>query len=330
MPATEFTSRQLTSAVNLMKPAPTRVLDTVFSRKIRQFNSIFEWDVKASTEGIMPNISVYAEATVRAQLGRQRVTCTAPRFSEKTLISAHDLENLRAFGGLTQELLGQKIGDEQADMKARVDLTREFMAVKALQGTVVDKSGATLVDYNFAASHTPTLTGDDLWTDAESNPVNQIRAWKKLITQEGGAGTNFHAFCGTEAMDALIANSAVLELLKYSSGSQIAETGRIASLAGVSIEEYMGSYTTDAGVITDLIPADAFILVATGPNVAAELFAPIVDFKAPNGLGKPGMADMFFSKMWETEDPSGQWLKIEARPLPVIFQPKSIVCATVV
>lgn len=330
--AGEFSPRALTTAVNLMKTAPTRVLDVVFANKKRQLTDTFAWDVKASSEGLLPNIRVTAEATVRGGIGRKTLTCRAPRYASKELITAAELNDMRKFGDAAYpELLKERIADEQFDMKQTVDMTREFQAVKALSGQVVDKYGNVLVDYNLPAAHTPTLTGTALWTDAASDPIGNVRAWKKLITQNGGPVTGFAAFCGSEAMTALINNESVRGLLGYQAGQQIAETGGISRLAGVGgIEEYFGSYLDSTGTRHDLIPEDVFCLVGLGSQVAAELFAPVIDLKAPGGVGKGQAADIFFSKMWENEDPSGQWLKVESRPLPVFFQPLCVVWAVVV
>ena len=45
--------------------------------------------------------------------------------------------------------------------------------------------------YNLPAAHKPTLTGAALWTDEASDPIGNIRAWKKLISQNGGPVTGF-------------------------------------------------------------------------------------------------------------------------------------------
>lgn len=328
----DFSPRALTTAVNLMKPAPTRVLDVVFANKKRQLVDTFSWDVKAGTEGLLPNIRVSAEATVRGGIGRKNLTCKAPRYAEKQFIGASDLNDMRKFGDSSYpELLKERIADEQFDMRQTIDLTREFQAVKALSGQVVDKDGNVIVDYDLPAAHTPTLTGTALWTDEASNPIGNIRAWKKLITQNGGPVTGFAAFCGSDAMTALINNESVRGLLGYQAGQQIAETGGISRLGGISsIEEYFGSYLNSSGARLDLIPEDVFALVGLGPQVAAELFAPVIDLQAPGGVGKGQAADIFFSKMWEVQDPSGQWIKVESRPLPVLFQPLCVVWAVVV
>lgn len=328
----DFTARALTLAVNQMVTCKTPVLDKVFKRKKRQLSSTFSWDVKSATNQLLANIAGGAEASVRGGVGRKNITCTAPRFAEKELISANDLADMRKFGSAQEpELLKERIGDEQFDMKNNVDLTREFMAVKALSGVVVDKDGTELVNFNLPGELKPTLSGAALWSDAASDPIANIRKWQKLISRSVGGGvvSSWEAFCGSGVMDALINNESVLDKLKFVGGKQIADEGRIAYLAGTNIEEYLGFYRDAAGAAQEMIPDDVFALVGIVSDGAAELFAPVVDLDAPGGVGKGKKADMFFSKQWDVKDPSGKWVKVEARPLPVLTR-ICVVWATVV
>jgi hypothetical protein len=324
-----FHHRALTAAVNKMRPVKTHVLDLVFARKKRQLSALFLWDIKSSSERILKNISVSDAAQVTDKTGRKAITCEAPRFAEKRLISAADLDKMRAVGEqAAPELMKERVADEQFDMRTDVDRTREFMAIKALSGTVVDESGAVVVDYNFPADQKPVLASTAKWTDAASNPVKNIRAWKKYIGDRVDVD-KFVAICGSKAMDALISNPAALELLKYNAGKQLADDGRIAFLAGTAIEEYFGSYKDENGARQQLIPDNVFAIVGIGPNTAAELYAPVADLKAGTGVGKGKAAQVFFSKSWEVEDPSGRWVKVESRPLPVLFQPECVIWAEV-
>ncbi len=320
MPDVVFTPRVLTLAVYKMQPVKTPVLDKVFPRKKRALTTPFSWDVKKPSNLLMQSIAVSAEATVRGGTDKINVTCEAPRFAEKEFISAADLNEMRKFGTASEtELLKERIADEQADMKRNFDLTREFMAVKALSGVIVDKNGKQLVDFGLPVDHKPVLAGADLWTDAASDPIADLRGWKKLINRACGGGvSSWQAFCGTDAMTALINNVKVGDKLMFLAGKQIAEEGRIARLAQVDIEEYDGSYVNDAGAVLDMIPDNVFAMVGIVSDGTAELYAPVVDLDAPGGVGKGKEADIFFSKMWNVQDPSGQWIKVEGRPLPVL------------
>jgi len=327
---TAFGHRVLTASVNKMRTVRTHVLDVIFPRKKRQLSDLFAWDIKSNSERILKNISVSAAAQTTDKTGRKTVTCKAPRFSEKRLIGAADLNGMRAHGEANApELLKERMADEQFDMKSDVDRTREFMAIKALSGQVVDESGAVIVNYNFPAEQKPVLAGPALWTDPDGNPVKNIRAWKKYIGDRVTVD-KYVAICGSSAMDAMIENPKTLELLKYNAGKQIADEGRIAFLSGVAIEEYFGTYKDDSGNRQDLVPANVFAIVGISADHAAELYAPVVDLKAPGGVGKSKEAQIFFSKQWEVEDPSGRWVKVESRPLPVLFKPECVIWAEVV
>ncbi len=326
-----FQTRAMAAAVNLLKPVPTLILDKVFGKKSRQLTDRFAWDIASQSERILRNIQVHEPAQMSDNQGRKTITCSAPRFSEKRLIAAGDLNAMRAFGLEGENtLLKERIGGEQAEMKRKIDLTREFMAAKALSGQIIDDSGTLLVDFNFAASQKPVLTGTSLWSDPLSNPIQDLRSWKKQISQAVGQVSSWVAFVGSQAMDALIANPSALELLKYTIGKELAVDGRMATLVGVELVEYLGSYLDTNGVRQDLIPPTHFILVGLSGDHAAELCAPVIDFDAEGGVGLGQPGDFFFSKSWNQEDPSGRWIKVEARPLPVLFRPECVVYAQVV
>lgn len=325
-----FRTRALTQAVNEMRPVRTPVLDRVFGRKKGQPTDRFAWDVKFSAERLLPNIRVEAPATVTDKTGMKTITCQAPRFAEKRPISAADLNGMRQFGDqVGAELLSARIADEQFDMRMDVDRTREFMALSAAMGAVVDEAGNILVDYGFADAQKPVLVDGAEWNAQTGDPITDIRAWKRQIANEH-AVSGFVAFCGSLAMDALINNQAARELLQYVGGKQIAEDGRITRLSGVDIEEYFGTYKNAAGARTEFFPDDGFLLVGVAPDVAGELYAPVVDLEAPTGVGSGAEAQLFFSKSWEDKDPSARWIKVEARPLPVLYRPTCVVFATVV
>ncbi|BBO80175.1 hypothetical protein DSCO28_07410 [Desulfosarcina ovata subsp. sediminis] len=331
-----FKIRTLTAAVNAIKAPSRRVYNRIFAPyENMQPSDRLAFDVISGSEKLLSNISIYAPATVDDKTSRKTITLTAPRIANKRFVATAELNAYRQFGGPGVQMMMDRIATEQKDMRGKHDRTLEFWAVNALKGVIYDSDLSTvLVDYNVDATHTPTLTGADLWTDAASDPIAKIRAWKKLIEDDSAAAIEaWVAFCGSGVMDALLGNTAVRELLKYDKGSQMAENGRIQRLAEVELDEYNGSYVDASETRQRYIGSDEFLLVGICDELAQVPYAPVVDDDAPGGVGNIGEGErgvMFFSKSWKEQDPSGRWIKCESRPLPVLKRPGAVVDATVI
>lgn len=326
-----FKVRTLTTAVNNLKAPKRPIFSRLFADKMHMEPSDrLAFDIISGSEGILKNISVYAPAQVTEKTGRKTVTVQAPRLAPKRFIHTAELNGVRAYGEQAAlELMSNRINRELTDMRNMIDRTLEYWASTVLQGKIVDEDGSTLVDYNMDASHKPTLS--TLWTAAESNPINDIRAWKRLIEQDhGGEIQRWIAFVGWEAMDALLGNSAVLDLLRYDSGRTIAETGDVERLAGCEIVEVTGSYVDQSQTRQYFVPQDRFCLVGYSDDAFDCPYAPVVDEDAPQGVGNLEPGQYLFSKSWTEKDPSGRWIKVESRPLPVLQRPGAIVYAKVV
>lgn len=332
-----FSVLALTTAVNDMRDPSMRM----FNRHFRPvLNGVPEeklaFDVISGSLKVLPNLNVSQPAIVRDKTGRKTVTVTAPRLAEKRIIHSSELQRVRAWGAkIALEQMKARVAREQRDMRNEVDRTLEFWASRALGGKIYDSDLTTvLVDYEMPATHLVTLAGNDLWTDVtNSNPVTKIREWKRLIEADSNHGvTNWYAWCGWKAMDCLINHTKVTELLKYLKGPQIAAEGRIASLVGVTMEEYNGSFVDNSGTTKYFLGSNEFILIGEGADVFDCPFAAVVDEDAPNGMGNVdvnGRPTLFFSKSWVEKDPSGRWIKVESRPLPVLKRPNAIIKATV-
>jgi hypothetical protein len=331
-----FYTRVLTSAVNAMNAPYMTVYNRVFrDREHLEPSDRLAFDVISGAEAILSNVSVMAPAAVTEKTGRKTISMTAPRLAHKRFIHTSELNALRGYGQTVQtEMIKQRVAREQRDMKNAVDRTVEFWACGALRGKIYDADLTTvLVDYGVAETHQPVLTGDDRFSEAASKPLERIRAFKQLVEDDAGATiTGWTAFVGSAVMDALLKHSDVLELLKYAQGGQAAASGRIGRLAEVDLIEYNASFLHQ-GVRRRFVEQDEFLLVGHCDDVVDAPFAPVVDDEAPGGVGNTaadGSGLMFFSKSWVEKDPSGRWIKVEARPLPVLQRPGAVVAARVV
>jgi len=332
-----FKIRVLTTAINEMPSANMVVYNRLFRGKEHlEPSDRLAFEVITGSEKLLKNISIYAPAQVDDKTGRKVITLTAPRLADKRFIHTAELNALRAYGSqIGTEMMETRIAREQLDMRRKHDRTLEFWAVNALKGVIYDSDLTTeLVDYNVGATHKVTLTGTDLWSNTSSNPINKIREWKRLIQDDSKAPiTGYVMFLGYSAMDNLLKNTAVLALLSYNKGVKIAEDEDVSRLAKTELIEYDSSFMSDSDVRTRMLGAEYVILVGITDDVVDVPYAPVVDDDAPGGVGNitaSGAGAMFFSKSWKEQDPSGRWIKAEARPLPVLQRPGCVVYAKVV
>ena len=321
-----FLVRALTTAINAMRTPGGVILNRYFRPKAHAvLSSRFGFEVISGSEGVLKTIGVADPALVRDKTSRAFYPCEAPRIAPKKFISAAEVDSVRAFGSqISAELLESRIAKEQLDMRNEIERTLEFWAAHALRGQVLDSDLTTvLADYLFDADHTEVV-GKPWNGDAEDpDIIGDIRRWKLMIEDDSGhTVTGWHAFCGYKVMNAIINDSSVRELLVFERGRQIAEQGAIVRLAGVTIEEYNGSFVTDSGTRTRFLDADEFILIGEGEDVFDMPYAPCVQEGA-------SPSDFFFSKSWSEQDPSGRWILAEVRALPVVQRPNAIVRATV-
>jgi hypothetical protein len=323
-----FKIRTLTTSINKMRSPGRRMFQRHFAGKLNfQPSSRLAFDVISGNETILSTIKAVDPATIGKKTGRSTITMEAPRLAEKRIIHNYEVDQMRGYGEqMGLEMLKSRIAREQIDMRNIFDRTLEFWAANALRGKIYDADLTTiLVDYNMANDHVVALTGDDLWTaTTTSNPITQIRTWKRKIEEDAGHEIrSWQCWCGYEAMDALLVHPEVVGLLQFDRGRQIAEEGRIATLAGISFEEYNGSYLDSSSVRKRFLESDYIILIGEGDDVfECPYFSPFVE--TAGGVGYSGIPPLFFSKSWKEEDPEGRWIYGESRPLPVLKRPEAV------
>ncbi len=332
-----FHPRTLIAAIMAIEEKPrTDILDRVFSSNRGVKSSLMEVEMKAGSLGILPAISVYAPATVEDRPDRKIITFKAPRIAPKRQIGAADLLVMREMGGEGLEQLDAEIRDNLTDMKAEILRTREHYAAGSLTGKIFDSDGQTvLIDWSPPAENTIVLSGTDKWSDANSNPIADIRAWKKQISRAVAPQTitRYELFVSSVVMDALIDHPKTGEKLNWLRGKEIAEEGRIVRLAGVDITEYDAAYVDKAGNWVQYIPEGHLVLVGVIANGFREYFAPVPVMnkgggKVPGGpgtLGRPFVVDSWFEK-----DPDGIWIRVQSSPVPATHYPGAVIKAQVV
>jgi hypothetical protein len=337
VPFEEFKWRTMTAAINRVKVAPRLLRDLFFPESKAGPSDTIDVDITIGGNQLVPFISPVEGGTVVANMSREMRSVKTPRLRPKKEFGAQELLTTRAPGGTFYAKAGditkerqRKVGEELADLKNRIDATKEWMCAQALKGslTVNQENVSFEVDYRMPAEHKPTAS--KLWTaeDTTADDIHaQIQEWSDLIGE--GVDTNadimvmgsnaaaaFFAKCSeSKWFDATRLNAGNIEL-NFASNF-------VGTIGGIKVYKYSKKYTDANGQYQPLVDPNQIILGSSEARRSLE-HGLILDLKA--GARVVGE---YFAKSWLNEDPSVLWMLAESRPLPVLWEPEGIVCATV-
>lgn len=235
------------------------------------------------------------------------------------------------------ERAGERLGRDLVDLDDEITRREEWMCAQALTTgriRVVGDGVDDTIDFLMENTHKVTLaTGR--WNTAGSDPIANMRQWRRLIAKDSGRSANVAVFSG-EAQDAFQGNEAVLKQLN----SRRVDMGLIKpeelpdgvtylgylNDPGVDIFVYDEWYLDDEGTEQPVIPAGGLILGSTSTRNAM-LYGAIQDLEAIES----GMVEAArYPKSWITKEPSQRWLKVQAAPLAGLLEPNAFLFAKVV
>lgn len=235
------------------------------------------------------------------------------------------------------ERAGERLGRDLVSLDDQITRREEWMCAQALTTgriRVVGDGVDDTIDFLMEESHKVTLA-NGRWNTAESDPIANMRQWRRLITKDSGHSANVAVFSG-EAQDAFQGNKTVLAQLN----SRRVDMGIIKpeelpdgvtylgylNDPGVDIYTYDEWYLDDDGVAQPMIPAGGLILGSTNTRNAL-LYAAIQDLDA---IESGQVEAARFPKSWVTKEPSARWLKLQSAPLAGLLEPNAFLYAKVV
>lgn len=225
------------------------------------------------------------------------------------------------------------LGADMAEVEESIQRRIEAMGAEALfsgQVTVKGDGVDTVVSYDFDATHTPTLTGADLWTASTSDPLAKLREWKRLISKDSGI-TATDVVMGSTAADAFMANAAVKaamtqwnamygNLQPQDVGEGVTLLGRVADLYIWTYDEWY--YDEGTSAEKPMVPANKVLVIARGIRA-------VVHYGVIQDIAAGTFATRAFAKTWVEEDPSVRYVLVQSAPLPVVHQVSALVVAVV-
>jgi len=339
-----FDTRTMLEAVEQMKLARRFLMQTFFNAAVpRTFGSkTVDIDIVKGQRKMAPFVHPRLPGSVSLRDGYTASTYTPPYIQPKIETTA-ELILKRAAGDnpyasrTPLERAGLQLGNDLTDLDNQITRREEWMCAQALttgQVHVVGEGVDDTIDFLMASDHKLTLSTDK-WDAAESDPIGNLRTWKRKIAKDSGRTANVAVLSG-EAVDAFQANDMVMKqlntrrvdlglILPQQLPDGVTYLGYLND-PGIDLYAYDEWYLDDNGDEQPMIAAGGLILGATNTRNAM-LYGAIQDLEAIES----GMVEAArFPKSWVTKEPSARWLKLQSAPLAGLLEPDAFLYAKVV
>lgn len=270
------------------------------------------FEVEMIGDGTLSLVPVTQRGAPRTSINRDRRTMrdfSTVRLRQFDVLRAAEIQGVRAFGSETEvEAMQKVVATRQSKLMRRLELTREYHRLGAINGIVLDSDGTTVIR-NFYTEFGIAAPTEIAFNWASRTDVtgflrqNVIRPMMQALGGRWTPGARIIALCGDQFYDALIANSEVrASFLNWPDASKlrgnadgIGEAYATFQFGGITWINYRG--TDDNSTVAIGTAKCRFIPVGI-PDVFQSVYSPGESFELVNTLGQE-----FYSKV--VEDPSG-------------------------
>jgi len=338
-----YNPKQMTEALLESLPVRRFLTSTFFGEQVHDTKS-FQIDIWKGSRRLAPVVHPKLKGKVVDREKFRTLEFTPPYLKPKKVTEAdHVLARVpgeivytSAGANTPAERAAILLGQDMADLDESIQRRIEVMASEALffgQVTVKGDGVDTIVDYDFEATHTPTLTGAALWTATTSKVLKNLRDWKRLISKDSGV-TATDVILGQDAAAAFMENEELLKQLNnwnlnigsvnpQEMGEGVTFLGRLTAV-GLNIWTYDEWYVDDStGNELPMVPVDKCLVISRSIRAT-------VHYGVIQDIGATVYASRAFVKSWVEEDPAARFLMVQSAPLPVVHQVNALVVATVI
>ena len=263
-----------------------------------------------------------------------------PHIPVSDVVLPHEIQNVREFGSETSmESQAGVVARKLQKMKNIIDQTREYLAVGALKGIILDADGSTLynlfTEFGITAASNPGDIGkylvhdfvlDNNSTVVKTKCLNVKRHIEKNL--RGERMTGVRGLCGSTFYDAFTTHPMVERAFEaYMALNQsLAEDYRQGfKFGGIVWEEYNASWTDKDGNTRAAIADNKAICFPEGTgNTFETVVAPGNFMEAVNTMGVP-----YYARQQDKPLGQGMDLWAEANVLPICKRPEVLVEVTI-
>lgn len=340
MPISMFETRTMLAALEIMPPVKTFLRDTFFKTTKTFDTKQVDIDIKKGKRRVAVYVSPQDPGHLSEREGYTTSSYAPPYIKEKRGIEPADLLFLRNFGSniyaptSPQQRLAKMIADDLRELDEMITRAEELQASQALfEGEVTLRTGDAKVVFPVTNTHV-IASMSNYWDDSTGRPLDDLRAWRKLIMKDSGVTPNI-ILCGSDAADALInnpqlaPNTGQISSVKIDRGQirpEIMPSGAtyIGFLRDVNCDVYSYDdwYADANGDLQPYVPVNKVFFGSTNARMD-RLYGVIQDLQGMFPVAR-------FAKSWEEEDPSMRFMELQSAPLMVPHELDSYVVATVI
>lgn len=261
-----------------------------------------------------------------ARKGRNVRSFVIPHIPHDDTILASDLSGSRGFGSTDPVAdVAAVVNDRLQEMKARHDLTQEWMMLGAIKGQILDGDGNLLYDlfkeYGISKK-TIEFKLSDAAFDVKRACMNVSRHIEKNLM--GDRYTSKLVWVDADFFDALTAHPKVEKAFQGWSAAQEALGGDTRSgfkFGGLTFEEYVGEVSDSTDKLRPLIEAGRGHVVPLGTVNSFRTYDAPGDFmEAVGTVGEP-----YYAKIKNTDFDRGVDVHTQSNPLPLCLRPEMLV-----
>jgi len=335
-----FDTRIMLTALEQMKPVRTFFLTTFFRASETSQTAYVDIDIHKGKRRLAPFVSPVQQGKVVERLGYTTRSYKPPYIKPKMVTTAADI--LKREMGTTiysandgpAQRAARQIGKDLRTLDEMITRREEWMAAQLLQSGQVHVLGEgidEIINFGMSADHIITLGGTDVWSNAASTPLEDLRAWRRIIAKDSGINPDT-VVMGADAADAFLDHADVqnkLDTRRIDLGlidPAILATGAIyyGRIKDVGVDLYVyDEWFVDDSTDTEgpLMPAKKVIMGSTQARTARH-YGAIQDLDATGAVAR-------FPKSWTEDDPSARFIMLQSAPLVAMHQVDGFVCVQV-
>lgn len=334
MPINLFEPRTMMGAIERMAPVHTFFKSTFFTNTETFPTKTVEADFTKGNRRIAPFVHPKIGGKTVENEGYSTNIFTPPLVAPDIITTADDLMKRMAgetlYGGMSpEERAAVKLGQDLAKLDEMVTRREEWMCAQALLTGKIPVIGEGL-DYeiDFQFTNKETLSGTDLWSNPESDPLKDLEEWYKQVQIKGLINPDICIMASDvvakftdhpkvkDHLDIRNYKLAVIEPKQLPNG--VTYVGTINKL-GLDIYQYNEWYLDDwtnqnKPETKPLIPDGNVLLLSTRANYSM-LYAVIVLIDDNEKFYSVEASRAPYS--WTEKKPPRRFLQLQSKPLPV-------------